>query len=116
MGDYETVEQRILDLRDRTRMGSAFEHAVAHYLRLDPAVGFTEVWLWSDWLERMDLGLKGDQGIDIVAKDAEGHLVAVQVKFHGAPQRDVTQREVATLFSLRPDLFGRQWVVRIGVR
>jgi predicted helicase len=109
--DPATFEREIAALGDRKRMGDAFEHAVLHYLRRDPTVGFSDVWRWSDWPERIRLGLKGDQGIDLVAIDGEGRLVAVQVKFHTDPERDVTQREVATLFSFRPDLFDRWYVV-----
>ncbi len=91
-------------------MGDAFEHAVLHYLRHDPVVGFRQAWLWDDWPERISLGLKSDQGVDIVAVDGEGKRVAVQVKFHSDPARSVTQGEVATLFSFRSDLFER-WVI-----
>ena len=57
MADFESIEQRIRGPRDKKRMGDAFEHAVAHYRRHDPTVAFTEVWLWADWLERLDLAL-----------------------------------------------------------
>jgi len=57
MADFESVERGLRGLRERKRMGDAFKCAVAHYLRHDPAVAFLEVWLWADWLERMDLAL-----------------------------------------------------------
>ena len=91
-------------------MGDAFGHAVLHYLERDPTVGFKQAWLWDDWPERIDLGLDRDQGVDIVAIDGEGRRVAVQVEFHSDPERNVTQTEVATLFSCRSDLFDRWWM------
>jgi predicted helicase len=108
---FETIEGAIATIGDKTPMGDAFEHAVLHYLEHDPAVGFKQVWLWDDWPERIDLGLDRDQGVDIVAVDGEGKRIAVQVKFHSDPARNVTQREVATLFSFRSDLFDRWWII-----
>jgi predicted helicase len=112
---FENIEGAIAAISDKTPMGDAFEHAVLHYLEHDPVVGFKQAWLWDDWPERIDLGLDRDQGIDIVAIDGEGKRVAVQVKFHSDPARNVTQTEVATLFSFRSDLFERWWIVSNAV-
>lgn len=107
---FESVEAGIAVLRDKKRVGDAFERVALHFLRHDPTVGFDRVWLWDDWPERIRLGLREDQGIDLVAVDGEGKRVGIQVKFHSDPERDVTQREVSTLFSFRPDLFDR-WII-----
>jgi predicted helicase len=112
---FENIEGAIAAIGDKTPMGDAFEHAVLHYLEHDPVVGFKQAWLWDDWPERIDLGLDRDQGIDIVAIDGEGKRVAVQVKFHSDPERNVSQTEVATLFSFRSDLFERWWIVSNAV-
>ena len=76
MTDFDTVQRAIAALGDKTPMGDAFEHVVTHFLERDRAVGFSDVWLWEDWPERRKLGLSRDQGIDIVARDAEGRRVA----------------------------------------
>ena len=112
---FESIEGAIAAKGDKAPMGSAFEHAVLHYLEYDPVVGFKQAWLWDDWPERIDLGLDRDQGVDIVAIDGEGKRVAVQVKFHSDPERNVTQREVATLFGFRSDLFDRWSIVSNAV-
>ena len=40
MGTFEGIEQLVRHLVDKKRMGDAFEHVIAHYLRHDPTVGF----------------------------------------------------------------------------
>jgi predicted helicase len=112
---FESIEGAIAALGEKTPMGDAFEHAVLHYLEHDPVVGFKQAWLWDDWPERIDFGLDRDQGVDIVAVDGEGKRIAVQVKFHTDPERNVSQTEVATLFSFRSDLFERWWIVSNAV-
>ena len=108
---FSAMESRVVALGDKKRMGDGLRACRRSTTSAaTPLVGFTDVWLWDDWPDRMRLGLKADQGIDIVAIDGEGRRVAIQVKFHSDPDRDVTQREVATLFSFRPDLFDR-WVI-----
>ena len=62
--------------------GQVFERLVKAFLTEDPIFKerFSEVLLWSQWE-----GRKGehDTGIDIVAKERDGGLCAVQCKFYG---------------------------------
>lgn len=61
--------------------GDRFERLMADYLRTDPtyAAKFKDVWLWSDFPARKDLG-GSDTGIDLVARTHSGDYWAVQCK------------------------------------
>ena len=68
--------------------GDRFERLMQAYLRTDPkyAPQFKNVWLWSEFPSRSDLG-GSDTGIDLVALTHDGDYWAIQCKCY---QEDVT--------------------------
>ncbi|MHB1711221.1 MAG: DEAD/DEAH box helicase [Acidimicrobiales bacterium] len=62
--------------------GQVFERLIKTFLSEDPlfAQRFSQVWLWSEWPGRAG---ERDTGIDLVAKERDGGLCAIQCKFYG---------------------------------
>ncbi len=80
--------REILDrLRSQARTerdkGSYFEKLMIAVLQQHPEYDFRGVWSWKDWPEREKLsGMDAkDIGIDLVGKNADGKLCAIQCKF-----------------------------------
>lgn len=86
-----TAFDRLLDhyrgLSDSKRMqGNYFEQLTRHFLLQDATWGatYTDVWLWKDWPGREGLP---DIGADLIARKADGTIVAVQCKFYDANKK-----------------------------
>ena len=64
--------------QDNKVRGTQFELLCKWYLQTDPlyAAKLEEVWLWDEWPERWG----ADCGIDLVARDTEGKVWAIQAK------------------------------------
>ena len=64
---------------DNKARGTEFEVLCKWILETDPVYAnkLTDVWMWSDWPERWD---DQDLGIDLIAKDTEGKIWAIQAK------------------------------------
>ena len=126
-----TARQAIIDLRPSERVGKAldrirreasseaekgrwFEHLFMATVRDNPEFDVADIWPWRDWPDRERLtGLDGrDHGIDLVARQADGTVVAVQCKCYAEdavvakPQLDSFLNE-----SARPEAFGLRWIV-----
>jgi predicted helicase len=84
-----------LDPDPRVR-GEQFEHVCKWFLTNDPTYKSTlrRVWLWKEWTGRWG----GDAGIDLVAKDHDGRLWAIQAKAY-APENTVTKADVDKFLS-----------------
>ncbi|MGO9206546.1 MAG: Helicase associated domain protein [Candidatus Limnocylindrales bacterium] len=109
--DFRTLEWSIATLASEKARGDAFERAVAHLLRHDPEFGLRRVWGWRDWPGREAAGATRDLGIDLVAEDALGQLIGVQVKFRIDPDRLIRWEDVATAVGYRPGMFSRRLIV-----
>ena len=68
---------------------------------------FTDVWRWMDWPGRSG----ADIGVDLVARDANGHLIAIQCKCY-APTTTLTKEEIDSFVALSGQ---KQWTRRIIV-
>lgn len=100
--DPDLVLGRLLDdLRsvayDERDKGARFERLVADAMRTSPVLGrdFTNVWMWADWPAADG---RPDTGIDIVAEDVHGGLVAVQCKFYPSAHK-LTKADVDSFFT-----------------
>lgn len=125
-----TTQQATLDLRPSERVGDVlgrirreasgeaekgrwFEHLFMATVRDNAEFDVADVWRWRDWPERERLtGLDGrDHGIDLVARQKDGTVVAIQCKCYaedaviGKPAIDSFLNE-----SARP-AFGLRWIV-----
>ena len=125
-----SAQQTTLDVRPSERVGDAlsrirseasseaekgrwFEHLFMAAVRDNAEFDVKDIWPWRDWPDRERLtGLDGrDQGIDLVAVQADDTLVAIQCKCYaedavlGRPDIDSFLAE-----SARP-AFGLRWIV-----
>ena len=84
MATFDELIKQINDNLDQQRdRGTAFEKMVVSYLKNEPVYKhkFESVWLLNEVPDKFHIPKK-DLGVDIVAKDYEGKLTAVQAKFY----------------------------------
>lgn len=81
---------------DNKARGTQFEKLCKWYLQTDPlyAAKLEEVWLWDEWNGRWG----PDCGIDLVARDTEGKIWAIQAKCY-APHNSVTKQDIDSFLS-----------------
>jgi predicted helicase len=81
---------------DPLRRGKQFERICQWFLTHDTVYTheLRDVWLWDEWPGRWG----ADAGIDLVAKDRQGHLWAIQAKAYD-PATSITKRDVNTFLS-----------------
>ena len=104
--------------RDESEKGLWFEQLFMRLARQEPEFEISEIHRWPDWPYRQRLtGLDGrDIGIDLVARRADGDLIAVQCKCydegHSIGKRDIDSFLGASQLAQdgRP-VFAHRWVV-----
>jgi len=107
------VEELLADLRDASTdehdKGDRFEQLMLHAFRTDRTFRqqFTDVWHWMDWPGREG----ADIGIDLVARAADGGLVAIQCKCY-APTAHLTKEDIDSFVAYSGQA---QWARRIIV-
>lgn len=107
------VEQVLADIRaiatDEHDKGDRFERLMLHAFQTDRTFRqqFSEVWRWMDWPGRSG----ADIGVDLVARDSEGRLIAIQCKCY-APTVTLTKEEIDSFVALSGQ---KQWSRRIVV-
>ena len=76
----DEINEHLTNDRDR---GTAFEKMVVAYLKNEPIYKkkYSDVWMLSDVPTNLGIS-RIDTGVDIVAKDFNGQLTAVQAKFY----------------------------------
>lgn len=94
---YDVLEELGTRFPDNRARGDAFERLVQSYLRTDPlyAQRFRDVWLWPEWPGREG---QSDAGIDLVADDGEGGIVAIQCKFYD-PAHTLQKSDIDSFFT-----------------
>lgn len=84
MATFDELVKQVNDnlTKERDR-GTAFEKMVVAYLKNEPAYKqkFQDVWMLNEVPAEYHISKK-DTGVDIVAKDYDGNLTAVQAKFY----------------------------------
>jgi len=107
------VEQVLEEIRgaatDEHDKGTRFEELMLHAFQTDRtfAQQFTKVWKWMDWPGRAG----ADIGVDLVATDADGRLIAIQCKCYD-PDASLTKRDIDSFVALSGQ---QQWARRIIV-
>ena len=113
--------ERVGDVLDRIRRdasseaekGRWFEHLFMATVRDNAEFDVAEIWPWRDWPDREQLtGLDGrDHGIDLVARQVDGTVVAIQCKCY-AQDAVIGKRHIDSFLneSARP-AFGLRWIV-----
>ena len=118
------MSRSFLDVLDQIRSmaeseshkGRLFERLMKTYFREDPiyADRFSNVWLWSEWSQRMP-GFDGaDLGIDLVAEERTGGYCAIQCKCY-APKTRISKPHLDSFISASArDPFTARIVVDTG--
>lgn len=107
------VEAVLAEIRaaatDEHDKGDRFEQLMLHAFRTDRTFRqqFTDVWRWMDWPGRSG----ADIGIDLVARDVDGRLVAIQCKCYD-PDSTLTKHDIDSFVALSGQ---QQWARRIVV-
>jgi predicted helicase len=81
-----------------TELGNGFERLMVAFFRKDRTYKpmFNNVWLWKDWPGN---GGRGDNGIDIVAENADGSgYTAIQCK-NFSPTNTITKSDIDSFFT-----------------
>jgi predicted helicase len=95
--------------KDEHDKGDRFEQLMLHAFQTDRTFRqqFTEVWRWMDWPGRTGT----DIGIDLVARDTDGRLIAIQCKCYD-PDSTLTKHDIDSFVALSGQ---KQWARRIVV-
>ncbi|MEX2275369.1 MAG: type ISP restriction/modification enzyme [Actinomycetota bacterium] len=107
------VEAVLAEIRsvatDEHDKGDRFEQLMLHAFKTDRTFRhqFTGVWRWMDWPARTG----ADIGIDLVARDIEGRLIAIQCKCYD-PGSTLTKHDIDSFVALSGQ---QQWARRIIV-
>ncbi len=107
------VEELLDEIRavatDEHDKGDKFEQLMLHAFKTDRTFRqqFTDVWRWMEWPGRSG----ADIGIDLVARDAEGRLVAIQCKCYDSTT-SLTKHEIDSFVALSGQ---KQWTRRMIV-
>ena len=84
MATFDELVNQVNNNLDKQRdRGTAFEKMVVAYLKNEPAYKqkFEDVWMLNEVPAEYNVSKK-DTGVDIVAKDYDGNLTAIQAKFY----------------------------------
>src|SRR5262245_56531215 len=107
------VEQLLTDIRaiatDEHDKGARFERLMLHAFQTDRTFRqqFTQVWLWQDWPGRTGV----DIGVDLVARNTDGTLTAIQCKCY-APTARLTKEDIDSFVATSgKQQFGRRIIV-----
>ena len=76
---FREIRERSLSAADR---GRQFEELMRAAFQANPEYDFASVHLWDDWPQRKRHGFGGDIGVDLVARQHNGDLWAIQCKFY----------------------------------
>lgn len=93
---YQTLDHGNTD-NNKKILGDQFERFVKWFLMNDPvwSAKVDTVWMWKEWPDR---DKEDESGIDLVFRDKDGELWAVQAKCH-QPNNDVTKSEMDSFLS-----------------
>lgn len=102
----EQIRAIAIDEHDK---GDRFEQLMLHAFKTDRTFRqqFTDVWRWMEWPGRSG----ADIGIDLVARDENGSLVAIQCKCYD-PHAALTKHDIDSFVALSGQ---QQWARRIIV-
>lgn len=103
----ELLEEFRAAATDEHDKGARFEDLMLHAFQTDRIFEqqFTKVWRWMDWPNRSG----ADIGVDLVATDADGRLIAIQRKCYD-PDATLTKHDIDSFVALSGQ---KQWARRI---
>ena len=109
----DALERIRRDASSEAEKGRWFEHLFMATVRDNPEFDVAAIWPWRDWPDREQLtGLDGrDHGIDLVATQMDGTVIAIQCKCYAA-EAIIAKPNIDSFLneSSRP-AFGLRWIV-----
>ena len=89
-GNFKKTLDHLRSISDsKAHQGRLFERLIKTYFTQDPHYKgrFSQVWLWSEWVQHMPGFTGTDTGIDLVAEESQGGYCAIQCKCYAAGTR-----------------------------
>ena len=89
-GSFQKTLDHLRSIADsKAHQGRLFERLMKTYFTQDPHYKgrFSQVWLWSEWVQHRPGFTGTDTGIDLVAEESQGGYCAIQCKCYAAGTR-----------------------------
>jgi superfamily II DNA or RNA helicase len=108
----ERLEAQIRALPDGTPQGAAWEEALVRWVNGGGHPDLVKGWGWKQWPGRAKAGLpRIERGVDLIAEDRAGRLVAIQAKFRNDPDSPVKTGEVQKFVGAYRKHFPRRMLI-----
>jgi superfamily II DNA or RNA helicase len=108
----ERLEVQIRALPDGTPQGAAWEEALVRWVNAGGHPDLVKGWGWKQWPGRAKAGLpRIERGVDLIAEDRAGRIVAIQAKFRNDPDSPVKTGEVQKFVGAYRKHFPRRMLV-----
>jgi superfamily II DNA or RNA helicase len=108
----ERLEVQIRALPDGTPQGAAWEAALVGWVNGGGHPDLVKGWGWKQWPGRAKAGLpRIERGVDLIAVDRAGRLVAIQAKFRNDPDSPVRTGEVQKFVGAYRKHFPRRMLI-----
>jgi predicted helicase len=108
----ERLEAQIRALPDGTPQGAAWEAALVRWVNGGGHPDLVKGWGWKQWPGRARAGLpRIERGVDLIAEDRAGRLVAIQAKFRNDPDSPVKTGEVQKFVGAYRKHFPRRMLI-----
>ena len=108
----ERLEVQIRALPDGTPQGAAWEAALVGWVNGGGHPDLVKGWGWKQWPGRAKAGLpRIERGVDLIAEDRAGRLVAIQAKFRNDPDSPVRTGEVQKFVGAYRKHFPRRMLI-----
>ena len=108
----ERLEAQIRALQEGTPQGAAWEEALVRWVNAGGHPDLVKGWGWKQWPGRAKAGLpRIERGVDLIAEDRAGRLVAIQAKFRNDPDSPVKTGEVQKFVGAYRKHFPRRMLI-----
>lgn len=108
----ERLEAQIRALPEGTPQGAAWEAALVGWVNGGGHPDLVKGWGWKQWPGRAKAGLpRIERGVDLIAEDRAGRLVAIQAKFRNDPDSPVRTGEVQKFVGAYRKHFPRRMLI-----
>jgi superfamily II DNA or RNA helicase len=108
----ERFEAQIQVLQEGTPQGAAWEAALVRWVNAGGHPDLVKGWGWKQWPGRAKAGLpRIERGVDLIAEDRAGRLVAIQAKFRNDPDSPVKTGEVQKFVGAYRKHFPRRMLI-----
>jgi|GEM_PF-1524384 len=112
LSSLERLEAQIHTLQEGTPQGAAWEAALVRWVNAGGHPDLVKGWGWKQWPGRAKANLpRIERGVDLIAEDRAGRLVAIQAKFRNDPDSPVKTGEVQKFVGAYRKHFPRRMLI-----